>query len=647
MLLGPATRFVVGIASLVVFGGLGAASSFAAPTADQLAKFKTAESSLGKAESLYKAGKTTDAAAAFEQANAALGEVASVKEMARPVDAMRKRLVNVHDNLEVDGATVSAVAAAMAAPAMTKPEKPTTPIGRPIKPIAGNPKTPIGKGPALAAGEVSFTKQVAPMLVDKCGKCHVAAAKGQFSMANFASLKRGAKAVPVVLPGKGKGSRIVEVIDSGDMPRGGGSVSPDELAMLSRWIDQGAKFDGKDETDPLAGAAGATPAKVEPTPMLDVVAATGKEEVLFSRDIAPVLAENCMGCHGTQNNPPGRLRLVTFKELLIGGDSGLCVQPGKGAESLIVKKLKGTAGDRMPRGKPPLSDAVIAKFEKWIALGAKFDGLDANQTMDLVAGAYIAQVSTHEQLAAARADRARKMWRIALPDVKPIEKDTKNFFILANLSDANLDQFTTVAEQAATAIARNYKVPEDKPLVKGKMTLFVVRQRFDYSEFTRMVEERQVSQGSRAHFRYNIINAYSAIVPSASGDYSLLGMIGQQAGGLYMASLGRSPRWFSEGAGTAIGLQLDGKDARLKSIQDSIPSVLASGAKAEGFMTNSLPTDENDALSYGFVKTMMGSSSKFQQLLRSLRQGQDFDSAFGQIYRTTPMTAVSQWAAKK
>src|SRR5260370_26384992 len=29
-------------------------------------------------------------------------------------------------------------------------------------------------------------------------------------------------------------------------PRGGGTVSPDELAMLTKWIDEGAKFDGKD-----------------------------------------------------------------------------------------------------------------------------------------------------------------------------------------------------------------------------------------------------------------------------------------------------------------------------------------------------------------------------------------------------------------
>src|SRR5437016_4903952 len=133
------------------------------------------------------------------------------------------------------------------------------------------------------------------------------------------SLMRGSKSGAVVLPGKGQGSRIVEVIVSGDMPRGGGSIAKDELAMLSKWIDQGAKFDGANPADSIASLAPAGAAKMEPQPTLNVVAASGKESVLFSRDIAPVIAENCIECHGAQNNPGGMLRLANFTALLKGG----------------------------------------------------------------------------------------------------------------------------------------------------------------------------------------------------------------------------------------------------------------------------------------------------------------------------------------
>src|SRR4051794_6458484 len=49
---------------------------------------------------------------------------------------------------------------------------------------------------AAAAGplpdkNLSFTKNIAPLLVTKCGRCHVSAARGKFSMATFADLKKG------------------------------------------------------------------------------------------------------------------------------------------------------------------------------------------------------------------------------------------------------------------------------------------------------------------------------------------------------------------------------------------------------------------------------------------------------------------------
>ncbi len=399
--------------SVVVIGtvvGLSAwiATASAAPTAEQTVKLHAADAALTNGESLYKNGKLAEAAAAVDQAQKSLADLTEVKDLARPLQPIARRLVNLHDNLAVEGADVSAVDAAVTSlaspgsekPAMEKPaaEKPTKPAARPmVKTSATRPQ------PAGTAGEISFTKQVTPLLVGKCGKCHVSAAKGQFSMATFTSLMRGNKDGPVVLPGKGTGSRIIEVIESGDMPRGGRQVAKDELAMLTKWIDQGAKFDGRNPADSLAGVAPGGTAKMEPEPMLGVVAATGKESVLFSRDIAPVIAEQCIGCHGAQQNPGGQLRLTSFAALLKGGTSGVCVQPGRPAASLIVRKIKGLSGARMPLRKPPLSDDVIAKFDKWVAEGAKFDGHDPDDPTDFVAATYVASVATHEQLAAARA----------------------------------------------------------------------------------------------------------------------------------------------------------------------------------------------------------------------------------------------------
>jgi hypothetical protein len=633
-----------------------AAPLFAAANAEQTQKLHGADAALTKAEVLYKENKMRDAAASLTQAQDALVELAAVPEMAQRVQPLKRRLINLHDMMELDGAKVPAVAAALASsttstapttkPATTKPEKTPLVAKTPAKPLVGAPlKKPLG----LPAGGISFTRDVAPILVARCGKCHVDKNSGMLSMASYSTLMKGAKNLAVVMPGDGTGSRIYEVIESGDMPRGGGKVEMAELAMLTKWINQGAKFDGRDPTQALKELVGpGVTTNMAPEQKLEAMAATGKESIRFSRDIAPVLVEHCLDCHGTANNPGGALRLDTFNGLLIGGNSGLIVLPGKAATSLLLRKIKGTAGDRMPLKRPALSADAIAKIEKWIAEGAHFDGTDPKASMELVAEMYKAEHSTHEELSADRLARSKRIWRSAIPDDPGQVKETKNFTLIGNVSPAVMDEIATLAEQQATTIGRMFKAPEDKPLVKGRITLFLCRQHFDYSEFGKMVENRDLPPYDQGHFRYNVINAYGCIVPPATGstDYSLSALVGQQIAGIYVASLGRSPAWFAEGVGAATGLRLDKTDARLKGWEAAIPGIISNTPKSEVFLNHGLATDVNDCLSMGFAKTLLGNGGRFQQLLTAIRQGEDFETAFRRIFRLPPAELAAAWAAR-
>jgi len=628
----------------------------AAPSAEQIQKLHAADAALTKAELLYKENKMRDAAASFTQAQDALVEVAAAPEMAQRMQPLKKRLIGLHDMMELDGAKVPAVAAALTSaapdtsststkPSTTKPDRPLVVAKTPItKPLVNPLKKPVG-----FAGSVSFIRDVAPILVAKCGKCHVDKNSGMFSMASYTAMMRGAKNLSVVMAGDGKGSRIYEVIEQGDMPRGGGKVESAELMTLTKWIDQGAKFDGKDPTQGLKDLVGpGVTTNMMPEEKLEVMNATGRESVRFSRDIAPVLVENCVECHGAANNPGGALRLDTFNGLLVGGNSGLIVLPGKAATSLLLRKIKGTAGDRMPKGKAALSADVIAKFEKWIAEGAHFDGPDPKASVEMIAEMYKAEHSTHEELSADRLARSKRLWRLAIPDDPGQLKETKNFAIIGNVSPATLDEVATLAEQQAVAVARRFKAPDDKPLVKGRMTLFVCRQHFDYSEFGKMAETRELPPNAQGHFRYNIIDAYGCIVPPAPGttDYSLTALVTQQVAGLYVASLGRSPAWFAEGVGAVTAFSMDKTDGRLRGWEAAIPGIISSTPKSEVFLNHGLATEVNDCLSMGFAKSLMGNANRFQQLLNAIKQGDDFESSFRRIYRLPPAELAAAWAAR-
>lgn len=97
---------------------------------------------------------------------------------------------------------------------------------------------------------VSFTNHVAPIIVAKCGNCHVANSKGRYGIASYDALINGGS----ITPGAPAESNFIEVIESGEMPKGGLTVTDKELGTLKQWIAQGAKYDGDNAKKPLMTA---------------------------------------------------------------------------------------------------------------------------------------------------------------------------------------------------------------------------------------------------------------------------------------------------------------------------------------------------------------------------------------------------------
>ena len=93
--------------------------------------------------------------------------------------------------------------------------------------------------------------------------------------------------------------------------------------------------------------------------------------VSYCRQIAPILALHCYGCHGDS----GGLNMRTYTDLMRGGNLGKAVIPGDAEHSLLVHFIEGRRGEahRMPLGGRSLSPAQIGMLRRWIAAGAKFD----------------------------------------------------------------------------------------------------------------------------------------------------------------------------------------------------------------------------------------------------------------------------------
>ncbi len=90
----------------------------------------------------------------------------------------------------------------------------------------------------------------------------------------------------------------------------------------------------------------------------------------FEQKIRPVLVAECYECHGAEKQKGG-LRLDSRPGWQQGGGAGEVIVPGDPAKSPLLAAIQHTDPDlKMPDKAPKLADAVIADFERWIAMGA-------------------------------------------------------------------------------------------------------------------------------------------------------------------------------------------------------------------------------------------------------------------------------------
>ena len=107
------------------------------------------------------------------------------------------------------------------------------------------------------------------------------------------------------------------------------------------------------------------------SPMTVDLSGSQADPVSFAASVLPVITASCGGtnCHLGGKSQAG-LSLETHASLMTGSNGGAVVIPGDGAGSLIIRKLRGTAGSQMPKGSPALPDSIISTIEIWIDQGA-------------------------------------------------------------------------------------------------------------------------------------------------------------------------------------------------------------------------------------------------------------------------------------
>ncbi len=98
--------------------------------------------------------------------------------------------------------------------------------------------------------EVSFKNDVVPILQARCVSCHKQGGSGYIasglSMESYDNLMKGTKFGPVIIPGYSFSSTLQILVEhkadsSINMPKQMPKLPQDQVELIGRWINQGAK----------------------------------------------------------------------------------------------------------------------------------------------------------------------------------------------------------------------------------------------------------------------------------------------------------------------------------------------------------------------------------------------------------------------
>ncbi|CAK9015148.1 Planctomycete cytochrome C, partial [Durusdinium trenchii] len=483
---------------------------------------------------------------------------------------------------------------------------------------------------------VSFAGDVAPIINARCVRCH-----GENNPRNglrldaFAGWKRGGQGGVLLVPGNARRSllmaRLMAPEGQGRMPAGGEALDRDELETIATWINQGAKYDGGRDSLPLADVIYQHELKASD---VQIPKPKGTETVSFTQDIAPWMANLCLGCHN-ERRKSGGLSVATFFDIMKGGDSGAVIEPGDMENSRLFRL-----------GQARITRKNYEDLKQWFVEGNTFDGdnprtplANYRMTPQQMAANQFASKSEAEmrELRSSRTEQQIKR-AISSDPIATVQRDA--FLVTGTVSEQRLNE---VGDWAESHLERLQKTLGGSGAPwRGRLAVIVLRDRFSYEEFNQIVESRRIPTEMVGHSKVTVgyEDAYVALQDvgdtASSENPGLQASLIQHVTAAYLSRDGAEfPAWLSEGLGLYLAAGALPGNQYIKNLS----GIAASQATAlrrprDVFDDGTFSPAFVGPVGYTLVDFLMdgGGPAKFRQLLKSLSDGRGTGEALSAVY---------------
>lgn len=513
--------------------------------------------------------------------------------------------------------------------------------GGTVKMSTDTPAVNSGAVDPNAMKELSFVRDVAPILTAKCVRCHAGQrARGGLDISNFAAMKEGGDGGPLLIRGQPNQSQLIERIITDDfdlrMPQGG-QLFDDEIAVLTKWVAEGAQFDGNNESTRLRDLARA---KMAPQKLV-IPKPTGNETVSFKDDIGPLFNRICLRCH-SGNNPSGGLSMVTFNDLMVGGDSGAVIIPGDATNSRLFRLVGALESPRMPADNQlRIRRSEFADLKKWFEEGNTFDGPDPSAPI-------LDYIDTPEKMAAreraarsaaawaeVRKESTASLWKRGMPLLDANYAELGSVFA-AGTADG-LDGFVATAAEQWKALEGMFGDPDQKE--KG-LSLLVVDSLYGHRELARTLASSETDAPFHAFATADQETRYAALDISGASVATLVAddRVKIATSSAFLASLGPDmPKWLVDGGGRALNVRADRADVAI-GWRRTAATAMGRVTPANLFKDSSYEPDAVGAAGYVLADALIdaGGRDRFVQFVNGVAKTGDVDTAIQRVYGKSP-----------
>lgn len=281
------------------------------------------------------------------------------------------------------------------------------------------------------------------------------------------------------------------------------------------------------------------------------------KKVSFKRDVAPIIADSCLGCHNAARKA-GKFDASTYDSFMTQ------IEAGKPDDSHALNLIVGKAEPRMPRGNRGFPADWVNIWTTWIKQGAEFDGTNKKAPIteymidaDAKRREKIAQLSPGE-LDSLHQLAADQQMLIVKPKLPVNSVETPNFILRTTLNERDAEYVSVLAEAIIEDAGPRFGKEAGDVIWPGRLGLIVFKDRYDYVAFARQIDNYSPEESEFGHIRLRPEFSY-VVMTTQDSESSIDLLVAQQVLAAFFQTLGKGkmPSWAVYGVSRAEAVTWD------------------------------------------------------------------------------------------